>query len=72
MSILSYKGYQAKVWFSEEDTIIIGEVIGIHDMLSFYAERADEVVPMFHQCIDNYLDLCSDLGKDPDKTDRLL
>lgn len=55
MSILSYRGYQAKVWFSEEDTIMVGEVIGIPDVLRFHAERADEVWPMFQQCIDNYL-----------------
>lgn len=67
MSILSYRGYQAKVWYSEEDVVIIGEIVGISDSLSFYAERADEVEGLFHQCIDNYLEMCKEIGKDPDK-----
>lgn len=69
MSILSpYKGYQAKVEYSEEDKLIIGEVVGIRDSLNFHAEKAEEVESMFHQCVDNYLAFCAEIGVNPDKT----
>lgn len=68
MSVLSpYRGYQAKVDFSEEDGLFIGEVIGIRDSLNFHAETSQQVIPMFHQSVDNYLELCEKIGKDPDK-----
>lgn len=71
MSILpSYKGYQAKVEYSVEDGLVVGEVIGVRDSLNFHADTVDPkaVEAMFHQCVDDYLDFCAELGVAPDKT----
>lgn len=71
MSVLpSYKGYQAKVEYSVEDGLVIGEVIGVRDSLNFHADTVDpkEIEAMFHQCIDDYLAFCAELGVDPDKS----
>ena len=68
MSLLSpYKGYQAKVDFSQEDTLFIGEVIGVADSLNFHTKSADEIEEMFHRCVDSYLEFCQKVGKTPDK-----
>lgn len=64
----AYKGYYAKVDFDTEDMLLVGEVIGVSDSLNFHAETRDEVIPMFHQCIDNYLAFCKEVGKDPEKS----
>lgn len=50
-----------------EDNIFIGEVFGIADSLNFHGTSVTELREMFKQSIDNYLDLCKRVGKNPDK-----
>ena len=66
-SMLSYKGYHASVEYDAEDNIFVGEVFGIADSLNFHATSVDELNTMFAQCIDNYLELCEKIGKQPEK-----
>ena len=66
-SMLEYKGYHAVVEYDADDNIFVGEVFGIKDSLNFHGASVDELTRMFHQSIDNYLDLCVKIGKDPDK-----
>ncbi|MBS6734627.1 MAG: type II toxin-antitoxin system HicB family antitoxin [Clostridiales bacterium] len=66
-SMLEYKGYHASVEFDAEDNLFIGEVFGINDSLNFHGTSVTELKEMFKQCIDNYLDLCEKIGKNPDK-----
>ena len=65
--ILEYKGYHAKIEFDAEDMLMVGEVFGIRDSLNFHGKSIAEIVEAFHQSIDNYLDLCAELKKTPDK-----
>ena len=64
---MEYKGYHAYIRYSDEDKLFIGEVIGINDSLGFHGSSVDELEKMFHQSIDNYLDMCAAFGKVPDK-----
>lgn len=68
MKTLSYKDYLAKVEFSVEDMLIIGQVIGLSDSLFFHAQSADQIEDMFHQCVDNYLEFCAEVGKTPERS----
>lgn len=66
-SMLEYKGYHASIKFDAEDNIFVGEVFGITDSLNFHGTSVTELKEMFEQSIDNYLELCEKIGKDPDK-----
>lgn len=66
-SMLEYKGYHASIQYDAEDNIFVGEVFGIADSLNFHGTSIDELNQMFAQCIDNYLELCERIGKEPDK-----
>lgn len=66
-SMLEYKGYHASVEYDADDSIFVGEVFGISDSLNFHGTTVEELKMMFEQCIDNYLELCEKIGKDPDK-----
>lgn len=66
----AYKGYQAKVEFSAEDSLLVGEVIGVADSLNFHTESVHEVESVFHQCVDDYLEFCQKVGKVPEKSYR--
>ena len=65
--LMEYLGYHASVEYDPEDRIFIGKVCGITDSLNFHGTTVDELENMFHQSIDNYLELCKELGKKPDK-----
>lgn len=66
-SMLEYNGYHASIQYDAEDNIFVGEVFGITDSLNFHGSSIDELKQMFAQCIDNYLELCQTIGKEPDK-----
>ena len=68
MNIVKYKDYCAKVEYDAEDCILVGTVLDMSDSLSFYADAPGEVMPMFVQCVDNYLDYCREAGKSPEKS----
>ena len=64
---MEYKGYKAAIEYDSEDNILVGRVLGIADTLVFHGESVDELNKMFKQSIDNYLDLCKRVGKEPEK-----
>ena len=68
--MMEYKGYHADVRYSDEDKLFIGEVIGINDSLGFHGSSVEELERMFHQSVDNYLEMCKEFGKKPDKEYR--
>ena len=66
-SMLEYKGYHAKIYFDARDEIFVGEVFGLNDSLNFHGNTVQELKEMFRQCIDNYLQLCQELGEEPER-----
>lgn len=65
--MMKYKGYKAAIAYDEEDKIFIGEVFGVTDSLNFHGSSIDELETSFHDCIDNYLAICAQIGKEPQK-----
>ena len=65
--MMEYKGYHADIKYSDEDKLFVGEVIGLNDTLAFHGRSVSELEMMFHQSIDNYLDMCREFGKTPEK-----
>ena len=65
--IMEYKGCHAIVEFDAEDQIFVGEVFGIVDSLSFHGTSVEELDEMFHQSVDNYLEMCKHFGKEPER-----
>ena len=66
-SLLEYKGYHATITYDADVVLFVGEVFGIADSLNFHGSSIEELKQMFAQSIDNYLDLCKQVGKDPEK-----
>ncbi len=65
--MMKYKSYRATISFDEDDNIFVGEVFGVSDSLNFHGRSIDELEESFHDCIDNYLELCAKVGKEPEK-----
>lgn len=64
---MEYKGYTGSIEFSAEDTTFYGKVQGIHALISYEGSTAKELLSDFHAAIDDYLELCSKEGKEPEK-----
>jgi len=67
MSQLNYRGYAATVAFDPDDTILVGRIAGIRDVIGFHAETAEGIVTAFHEAVDDYLETCEKLGKPPER-----
>jgi len=64
---MEYKGYHAKPVYSAEDECFIGKVLGIRDSVSFHGDSVKEFKIAFQEAVDDYLHLCEERGKMPDK-----
>jgi predicted HicB family RNase H-like nuclease len=66
--ILQYKNYYAAVHFSAPDEVFYGKILGINDLISFEGASVTELKAAFTEAIEDYLDTCLEIGKEPDKT----
>jgi predicted HicB family RNase H-like nuclease len=66
-SAMSYKGYAARVEYDDDDEIFTGRIAGIRDSVSFHADTVKGLQDAFHEAVDDYLETCAKLGKEPQK-----
>lgn len=66
-NVLTYKGYSARPEYSVEDQIFYGKILGIDDLVDFYAENAKDLEKEFHAAVDDYLEYCKEIGKKPER-----
>ncbi|MDJ0826960.1 MAG: type II toxin-antitoxin system HicB family antitoxin [Rhodobacter sp.] len=67
MSVMTYQGYSARVEYDDEDEIFFGRVAGIRDGVGFHAETVGDLKAAFHEAVDDYLETCAKLGKEPQR-----
>ena len=66
-SILEYKGYHTKIEFDSIDMVLRGKIEGINDYVDFECEDPKCVEAEFHKAVDDYLEFCKEVGKEPEK-----
>jgi predicted HicB family RNase H-like nuclease len=67
MNVISYKGYSARIEYDGDDEIFFGQLLGIQDLVSFHADNVAELKTAFQESVDDYLETCRKLGKNPNK-----
>lgn len=67
-SSLTHKGYIGTVSFNANDELFFGKVHGINDLVTFEGSSVRELKKSFKDSIDNYLQTCAKLKKEPNKT----
>jgi predicted HicB family RNase H-like nuclease len=67
MKAMSYKGYSARVEFDADDEVFAGRIAGIGDVVGFHAKSVPDLIEAFHEAVDDYIDTCARVGKDPQK-----
>lgn len=67
MSMMNYKGFSARIEYSDEDGCFIGRVAGIQDVIGFHGQSVAKLRAAFKESIDDYLETCARVGKQPNK-----
>ncbi len=62
---MSYKGFTARIEFSDDDKVFVGRLIGIKDIVAFDGETVDELRKRFREMVDFHIEVC-------EKTDKKL
>ena len=67
MKAMVYKGYAARVEFDADDAVFAGRIAGISHVVGFHAESVPELIAAFHEAVDDYLETCAKVGKEPQR-----
>lgn len=63
----SYKGYEGIVEYDAEANILHGEVLHLHDVITFQADCVGDLEGAFHESVDDYLEFCAEHNREPEK-----
>jgi predicted HicB family RNase H-like nuclease len=66
--IMEYRNFYGSVHYSSEDHVLYGKIIGINDMITYEGREVRELEKNFQEAVDDYLESCRILGKEPEKT----
>jgi predicted HicB family RNase H-like nuclease len=70
-SMLTYKGYSGHFELDFEAEIIFGYVKDIRSVVTFQGDNVAEAKQAFYDSVDDYLEFCQELGKEPDQPNLL-
>ena len=65
--MMKYKGYHAEVTYDHEAAVFHGEVVGTRDVIFFEGTSVDQLNEEFHFSVDDYLAVCAERDREPDK-----
>lgn len=67
---MRYRGYSARIEHDDETHVFRGRVDGIRDIVTFEADRAEDVEREFRISVDEYLTFCAEQGIAPEPAVR--
>lgn len=63
---ITYKGYTAKIEYSDKDECLIGRVSDIRRSITFQGDSVKEIKQAFEEAIDSYLLSCAEKNEEPE------
>ena len=67
METMTYKGYAARIEYSDEDRCFVVHIAGINDIVGFHGESVAKLRVAFKDAVDDYLNTCEKLKRPPQK-----
>nr|MDT0253976.1 type II toxin-antitoxin system HicB family antitoxin [Endozoicomonas sp.] len=64
---LEYLGYHGTIEPQIDDGTLFGKVAFIRDLITYEASTLPKLINEFHQSVDDYLEDCRELDKEPDQ-----
>ena len=68
--MIEYKGYTGVIDFDPSIDAFHGRVVGLQDVVTFEGRSLDELRREMAESVDDYLELCGEVGKDPERPYR--
>lgn len=65
--MMTYKGYFGSVHYNDEDKVFYGKLEFIRALVSYEGIDVASLRKAFEEAVDDYLDLCEESGKEPEK-----
>lgn len=67
-NVLKYKNFYGSVEYSAADECFYGKIIGTADLVTFEGESVDNLKKAFAEAVEDYIALCKEAGKEPQKS----
>ena len=67
MNIMKYKDFIGEFEYDAEAKFFHGRVVNIRDTVTFEGASASELEQALADSVEDYLEFCRDLGREPDK-----
>ena len=64
-NVLEYKGYYTVIKIDFERHQLYGKIEGISDLVNFMSDSLSGIEREFHSAVDDYLEFCDEVGKEP-------
>lgn len=64
---MRYKGYIARIEYSDEDGCFVGHLAAMRDIVGFHADSVTELRTAFEEAVDDYVEACEKLGQKPER-----
>jgi predicted HicB family RNase H-like nuclease len=68
--MIEYKGYTGIFEYDPSVDAFHGRVVGLQDVVTFEGRSVDELRREMEESVEDYLELCADVGKDPERPYR--
>ena len=68
MNTITYKGYTSRVDFDDNESIFVGKILGIQDLVSFHSDNVADLRTAFHEAVDDYIQACGQIDKVPQRS----
>jgi predicted HicB family RNase H-like nuclease len=65
---MTYKGYAARIDYDDDDQLFVGRIAGIVDGVGFHASSVEALREAFEDAVEDYLETCAKIGKQPEKS----
>jgi predicted HicB family RNase H-like nuclease len=56
MNTMTYRGYAARIEYSDEDQSLVGQIAGINDVVGFHGDSVAELRTAFEEAVEDYLE----------------
>ncbi len=68
MNTMTHKGFAARIEFDERDNLFVGHLAGIRDSVGFHADTVAKLRAAFLDAVDDYIEACAKIGKEPQRS----
>lgn len=65
---MKYKNFIGSVQYNANDEVFHGKIEFITDLVTFEGTTVAELKNAFHEAVEDYLELCEEVGKQPEKS----